>query len=193
MNSRMDSKKILLIFLLFSMLSFSCRIRPVEPPDSTSSDWISPTDYQILLSNLSLSINQRNVQNYLRCLKTDSLKFSPATVTYTGNQALWDNWSWQDEQTWLSNVISSLGITSGNTLALTEVDLQNVTSDSLRYIGNYSMVMNHTDTSLTVSFKGQLEFSCRVNEFNEWQIWQWIDFETHPDSSWSRLKLNYVQ
>jgi hypothetical protein len=38
-----------------------------------------------------------------------------------------------------------------------------------------------------------LEFLCKVNSFNEWEISRWIDYETREDSSWSRLKLNYVQ
>jgi hypothetical protein len=167
--------------------------RDVEPPVSGTTDWVSPTDYEILLSNLSLAINQRNSQNFLRCLDADSLRFVPATVTYTGNQSIWDNWAWQDEQAWFSNCVNSLGIPTGNYLELHEVDLQSFSTDSIRYIGDYELVMNHTDTALTVTFKGQLELVMKVNEFNEWQIATWKDYETHPDSSWSRLKLSYVQ
>jgi hypothetical protein len=180
--------------LLCLFLACGCLdTREVEPPLSSNSNWISPTDYEILLSNLSLAVNQRNVQNYIRCFHPDSLKFIPATIVYTGNQALWDNWNLQDEQNWFSNVCNNLGITSGNYLQLTEVDLQSFSTDSIRYIGDYELVMNHTDTALTVTFSGQLEFVMKVNQFNEWQICSWKDYETHPDSSWSRLKLNYVQ
>lgn len=184
----------LLAGILSLLFATSClETRGVEPPISNSSDWVSPTDYEILLSNLSLAVNQRNAQNFLRCLAQDSLRFIPATVTYTGNQAIWDNWAWQDEQTWFSNCVSNLGIPTGNYLQLTEVDLQSFSTDSIRYIGDYELVMNHTDTALTVMFRGQVELVMRVNEFNEWQIWTWKDYETHPDSSWSRLKLSYVQ
>ncbi|MEM0996600.1 MAG: hypothetical protein AAGN35_05960 [Bacteroidota bacterium] len=167
--------------------------RDVEPPVQANSDWISPTDYTILLDNLQRSVGQRNVQNYLRCFQQDAFVFQAATPVFTGNEIIWGDWSWQDEQAWFNNVRQNLGLTSGNTLLLNEVDLQSFSSDSLRYIGEYDLTMNHTDTSLTVRFVGQLEFLCKVNSFNEWEISRWIDYETRIDSSWSRLKLSYVQ
>ena len=117
----------------------------------------------------------------------------PATSVYTGNQILWDNWSWQDEQAWSNNVLANLGISTGNYLSLREVDFQSFSGDSLRYIGDYELVMNHTDTALTVRFRGQLEFMMSLNTYNEWEINRWQDYETSKDSSWSLLKLNYVQ
>lgn len=186
--------KIVVLYASILLLLSSCfKTREVEPPVVSSSDWVSPTDYQILLSNLTRSISQRNVQNYLRCFHQDSLAFLPSTSVLTGRELLWQNWSWQDEQAWFDNVIADLGITSGNFLNLTEVDLQSFSSDSVRYIGNYELVLNHTDTALPVKFLGQLEFLCRVNDFNEWEIWKWQDYETQVDSSWSLLKLSYVQ
>lgn len=183
-----------LVLLALAIGFASClKTREVEEPDTGSSDWVSPSDYTILLNNLRTSVNQRNVQNYLRCFEQDSLRFLPSTPVYTGNEILWDNWAWQDEQNWFDNVIADLGLTSGNRLIVNEVDLQAFSSDSLRYIGDYSLTMNHRDTALTVLFKGQLEFLMKVNQFNEWEISRWIDYETNMDSSWSRLKLNYVQ
>lgn len=180
-------------FIMLLLLSACFQVREVEPPASSSSDWISPTDYTILLSNLQRSVGQQNVQNYLRCFKADNFSYLPSTPTYSGNQLIWDSWSWQDEQTWFSNVIENLGLVNGNSLAMKQVDLQSFSSDSVRYIGEYDLVMNHTDTSMTVRFVGQLEFLCKVNSYNEWEIARWTDFETHQDSSWSRLKLSYVQ
>jgi hypothetical protein len=179
---------------LCCLLFAACfQVRDVEPPASSSSDWISPSDYNILLGNYKRAIGQQNIQNYLRCLRPDGFLFVPSTPSYTGNELIWDNWTWQDEQTWFSNVKENLGLVSGNVLNLNQVDLQSVTADSLRYIGTYDLTMNHTDTSLTVRFLGQMELLCKVNAYNEWEIAKWTDIETHPDSSWSRLKLSYVQ
>jgi hypothetical protein len=183
----------ILIALTGILLAGCFNTRDVEPPVQSNSDWISPTDYTILLDNLQRAVGQRNVQDYLRCFKQDDFVFEASTPVFTGNEILWSDWSWQDEQAWFNNVLQSLGLTSGNSLSLTEVDLQSFSSDSLRYIGEYDLTMNHTDTSLTVRFVGQLEFLCKINTFNEWEITRWIDYETRVDSSWSRLKLNYVQ
>lgn len=186
--------RIPILLLLISIVVTSCfRTREVEPPQTSNSDWVSPTAYPILLNNLQKSVNDGNAQNYLRCFRQDSFRFVPSTPVYPQNQLLWDNWSLQDERVWFENVQSALGLAQGNYLKLQETDLQNFSNDSLRYIGDYELRMNHTDTALTVVFKGQVELRMRLNQYNEWAIERWEDFETHPDSSWSRLKLSYVQ
>ena len=182
------------LWLFLALLLSACfKPREVEPPAVSSSDWVSPTDYQILLTNLQLSISQKNVPNYIRCFSQDSLQFVPATVVYTGSELVWDNWSLQDEQTWLENTIAALSVQTGNFLELQEQNLQTFGTDSVRYNGIYELTVNHSDTTLTTRFEGQLEFLCRINNFNEWEIRRWTDFETSEDSSWSRLKLSYVQ
>ncbi|MDX2246162.1 MAG: hypothetical protein SF052_05275 [Bacteroidia bacterium] len=190
--------KILLLKVGF-VLSFmgglvSCfSIRPVEPPSSTASDWVSPTDYQILLSNLETAINQRNTQNYLRCFNADSLRFVPAASLFNNNESIWQAWSVQDEQTYFDNFVANLSAPSGNSLNLTQTDLQDITSDSLKYVGDYALHINHSDTALTRLFKGQIQLIIKINTFNEWEIARWTDIEIYRDSSWSHLKLKYIQ
>lgn len=179
---------------LLSLLAASCfTIRPVEPPGVTSSDWVSPTDYEILLNNLQTSIAQRNPQNYLRCFNQDSLQFLPAASLFNEHESIWQNWSILDEQSYLDNVIANLTVPTGNTLILREQDLQDVTGDSLRYVGEYTLRVNHSDTSLTTLFKGQIQLLVKSNSFNEWEIHRWEDIELYQDSSWSHLKLGFVQ
>lgn len=167
--------------------------REVEEPLAGGSDWVSPTDYQILLNNLRTSLNQQNVQNYLRCFNRDGLSFQPAAPLQVFNESLWANWSVDDEQTYLNNLFANLAGATGGNLILNEVDLRDVSSDSLRYVGNYVYQVRHDDTTITDVFRGQLQFVMRVNTFNEWEIFRWIDLETAVDSSWSLLKLTYIQ
>lgn len=182
------------LLCLMGFLTLSCfRIRPVEPPGLGNSDWVSPTDYDILLTNLRTSIAQRNPQNYLRCFNQDSLRFLPAPSLFNEHESIWQNWSILDEQSYLDNVFANLSVPTGNTLLLEEQDLQDVTSDSLRYVGEYTLRVNHTDTSLSTLFKGQLQLLIKSNNFNEWEIHRWEDIELYPDSSWSHLKLRFVQ
>lgn len=187
----MHKRLILWIGLLSCVACF--RVRPVEPPARAISDWVSPTDYEILLANLQLAISQTNVQNYLRCFNRDDLTYTPVASLFNTNEAVWRNWSIQDEQTYLENTLSNLSANSGQSLILEETDLQGVTADSLRYVGQYTLRINHSDTSLTTLFKGQLQMSIKRNDFNEWEIHRWTDIELAPDSSWSLLKLRFVQ
>ncbi|MEM6342469.1 MAG: hypothetical protein AAF927_01265 [Bacteroidota bacterium] len=183
----------LILFSTFFILSGCFNIRPVEPPSSSASNWVSPTDYQILLNNLQLSVNQRNVQNYLRCFNQDKLDFQPVASLFNNNENIWVNWSISDEQAYFDNFVADLAVNTGNSLSLTETDLQDVTSDSLKYVGDYLLRVNHSDTSLTTLFQGQLQLVIKLNAFNEWEIERWTDIEIYPDSSWSELKLRYVQ
>ncbi|MDP5170721.1 MAG: hypothetical protein NWR72_10785 [Bacteroidia bacterium] len=193
----MHSRKLLIrtwsAMALLLMLSGCFQIRPVEPPGSATSDWISPTDYSILLDNLKRAVNQGNAQNYLRCFQVDSFRFFPVARLYNDNETIWANWSALDEQGYLDNVLANLSVANSNNLVLAQTDLQDVTSDSLRYVGDYSLRVNHTDTSLTTLFAGQLQLLIKRNTFNEWEIHRWADIEIEKDSSWSELKLRYVQ
>jgi hypothetical protein len=175
------------------LLSWACfETRPIEPPSSSSSDWVSPTDYNILLDNLKKAMAAGNVQNYLRCFDQEEFLFEPAGSLFNNNETVWQNWSLLDDQAYLENMIADFG-PSGNSLSLLEADLQDVSADSLRYVGEYSLRINHEDTTLTTLFKGQLQFLIRLNTFNEWEIEKWADIETHTDSSWSLLKLRFIQ
>ena len=175
-------------------LCMACfNIRPVEPPSSSASDWVSPTDYKILLDNLQTAISRRNTQNYLRCFSGEALRFYPAASLFNDNESIWINWSIRDEQTYLENTIADLTLLSGNTLTLRETDLQDVSADSLRYVGEYTLRMNHGDTTITQQFKGQVQWMVKINAFNEWEIHSWADIELYPDSSWSLLKLKYIR
>ena len=194
MNTHPSSQLIYVVFGLSLILLTACfETRTVEPPSSGSSDWISPTDYEILLNNLQTAISQRDVQNYLRCFNQDLLRFTPAASLLTDNQSIWQNWSIQDEQAYLENVVNKLTVNSGNSLFLEQLDLQDVSADSLRYVGNYTMRINHNDTTLTDLFKGQIQLVVKINSFSEWEIHTWEDVETVADSSWSLLKLKFVQ
>ncbi|MEM6805656.1 MAG: hypothetical protein AAF696_29935 [Bacteroidota bacterium] len=182
-------------FVILSLLGLiSCfQVRPVEPPGIVSSDWVSPSDYEILLDNLQRSVSNTNVQNYLRCFSGDSLQFTPAAPLFTDNEPIWLAWSIQDEQAYFDNMVANLAVSSGNSLVLRETELQNVDADSLTYVGNYTLRINHQDTTLTTLFKGQIQLLIKLNTFNEWEIARWQDIELFQDSSWSQLKLSFVQ
>ncbi|MEM6264678.1 MAG: hypothetical protein AAGI38_19355 [Bacteroidota bacterium] len=168
-------------------------LRPVEPPGTGNSDWVSPTDYPILLENLRNALAQGNTQNYLRCFNQENLQFQPAPSLLNDNESIWRNWSLQDEQAYFDNMLADLETSSGNSLSLIEQDLQDVSADSLRYVGAYTLRINHKDTALTQEFTGRMQLVMELNEFNEWAIRRWVDIEVNEDSSWSLLKLRYVQ
>ncbi len=169
------------------------QIRPVEPPGTLNSDWVSPTDHLILLDNLRRAVGQGNTQNYLRCFQAEEFRFLPVARLFNDNESVWANWSVLDEQNYFQNVLNDLSVSNSNNLILSQTDLRDVSSDSLTYVGNYTLRINHQDTSLSTLFTGQIQLLIRRNAFNEWEIHRWADIEIAADSSWSQLKIRYVQ
>lgn len=180
-----------LLFPILFLLAACFSTRNVETPDSGISNWVSPTDYATLLANFQNAVANRNTQNYLRCFSADSMTFLPAASL--SNQPVWRTWALRDEQAYFENVLQNLVSQSGNTLTLNQVDIRDVTPTSLRYVGDYRLTIAHKDSTLTRLFRGQVQFVMRLNAFNEWEIRRWEDVETHPDSSWSALKIRFVQ
>jgi hypothetical protein len=186
-------RQLLLFWISTSLLCAACfRTRPVEPPDNTLSNWVSPTDYTTLLRNFQNAIANRNTQNYLRCFHPDSMRFVPAASK--SNQSLWTTWSLRDEQTYFENMQQNLASLSGNSLTLKQLELRDITATSLRYIGTYRLQINHKDTAVPRVCTGQIQLLMRLEAAtSEWTIREWDDIETVADSSWSELKVRYIQ
>lgn len=190
--AQIKSAHMLLALWVCGIAAGCFRTRPVEPPDNTLSNWVSPTDYTILLRNFQNAIANRNTQNYLRCFNPDSMRFVPAASK--ANQSLWNTWGIRDEQAYFENMLQDLGSLSGNALTLKQTDLRDVTATSLRYVGTYRLVVNHRDSTVTRVCTGQIQLLMRLQAAtSEWEIRQWDDVETVPDSSWSELKVRYIQ
>ncbi|WNJ18712.1 hypothetical protein [Pontibacter sp. G13] len=185
--------KRLLLFGILCWICTSCfQIRPVEPPDNSLSDWVSPTDHTILLRNFQTAISTRNTQNYLRCISENGFRYAPTATLKNVNDNLWTNWSIEDEQAYISNLIEQLG-NRGMSLDLRELDLQDVTADSLNYFGSYTLRVPHGDTLISETYEGQLQLHLRITEVGEWEILRWQDLGTSADSSWSQLKFSFIQ
>lgn len=181
--------------LCLSLVLFSAcfQIRDVAPPGTSSSGWISPTSYDILLDNLSRAITQKNTQNYLRCFNRDQLDYTPAATLLNDRESIWQNWSIDEEQTYFNNLLANVPGNSGGILNLERLEQRDVNADSLIYIGNYVLQVSHNVADVPKVFQGQVQWEMKLNEFNEWEIQKWVDLETVADSSWSLLKLTFSQ
>lgn len=185
--------KELLLGLSVLGLTACFQIREVAPPGTSSSGWISPTSYDILLDNLGRAITQKNTQNYLRCFNRDLLGYTPAATLLNDRESVWQSWSITEEQTYFNNLIANVPGTSGGILNLERLEQRDVNADSLIYIGNYVLQVSHSVPDVPKVFRGQVQWEMKLNEFNEWEIQTWVDLETVADSSWSLLKLTFSQ
>lgn len=186
-----------LVFTLLLLFTISAcfKVRNVEPPDNLGSDWQAPTSPDLLIANFRASMQAANVQNYIRCFAEGAdYHFIPAPSVFNGHESVWANWSRTDEQTYLNNLKTVL--LKGNSIALDfkEPVTQNLSADSVNYNVLYQLGIPFSDTSKQKVYIGQMTLLLKLNSTqNTWEIRRWTDVETHIDSSWSKLKLNYLQ
>lgn len=190
----MKTKYSVIIIIISILMSGCFRVRTPEPPDNQGTSWNPPTSPDLLLSNFMMAFQSMNVQNYSRCFSEQSYRFSPTPTWYNGHESIWQNWSINDERTYLNNVKSNLKTGAVVQLFWEEALFQNLSADSVNYTANYRMAVAHKDTTLSDAFHGKITLKMKLNPAgNIWEITEWADLEVYPDSAWSKLKLTYIQ
>lgn len=177
------------------LLAACFRTRPVEPPDNLGSSWQPPTSGEMLVGNFVSAIQSLNIQNYQRCFSEgNGYRFVPSPALLNGHENVWQNWSKNDEQTYLTNVKSRLLSGSAPQFQLSNPVVQNLSADSMNYTAGYSIFLPFQDTSKQRRFVGQVSLVLKLNtNANVWEIHRWTDIAAQADSSWSKLKLVYSQ
>lgn len=168
--------------------------RTPEPPlqNNASSDWVAPTDYNILLINFKNSIVHLNTQNYLRCIG-DTFQYVPAQVRDNSAYLLFQKWTKNDEKTYFDNLSAKSQNLSANYLQLKNIYQQFIGSDTVKYIADYHLEIQHSDSLSPKTLKGQLNFTLHRNSEGLWRILKWQDTEKAKDSSWTLLKTRFIR
>jgi hypothetical protein len=188
-------KSIYVYCVLLAVLLQGCfATRTAEPPlqNNAGSDWVAPTDYNILLLNFKNSITQLNTQNYLRCIG-DTFEYVPTQVRDNSAYLIFQKWTKNDEKTYFDNLSAKSQGLSANHLQLKNVDQQFIGSDTVKYIADYQLEIQHNDSTFTQSLKGQLNFTLNRNSEGLWRILKWQDTEKAKDSSWTLLKMRFLR
>ncbi len=192
-------KKSPLISLLAALLLFSCNIfqtRTPEPPQQGRSDFLPPTQPDIVVENLVNSISDRNVNNYISCFSDPSSGARPFTFLPSPNaasqyRAIFQDWTVSSEQSYFNNLISQSPTSSSSALVLSNVQLV-LGSDSAYYSANYTLLWPNKLASNLQDVRGNLQFYIGVNPSGSWSIYRWVDSGTSDTSkTWSDLKAQF--
>lgn len=184
-----------LYYAVLAVLLQGCfATRTPEPPlqNNTNSDWIAPTDYNVLLLNFKNSIRQLNTQNYLRCIG-DTFQYIPTQIRDNSAYLIFEKWSKNDEKTYFDNLYAKSQTLSNHLLQLKNADQQFVSSDTVKYTADYELEIQHNDTTFTKTFKGQMNLTLHRNSEGLWRIIKWQDTEKAKDSSWTLLKMRFLR
>ena len=173
---------------LVLLAAASCfQLREPEPA-ATASEWIQPTQVDILLSNFTTAVQHLNVANYERSLAGPEYRFGPDPTSAGSSPALFANWSVPEETTYFTSLRRRSAPTANNSLVLTGRRDQFYTADSVEVSALYQLRIAQQDTAFHAGLlQGNLRLILRRRN-NEWRIIRWTDQRTGPGLCWTDLK-----
>lgn len=168
--------------------------REPEPPEQTTSTFISPSSPDLVFINLQLAFSERNAENYIRSLvdttRSDrAFEFIPDQGVAAAQPGTFLNWNLEEERRYLVQLLQSTPRDSAFSLLFTEEnrieDAQTAT-----FTQNYAIVARHSIESSNIpkEYRGQSRFLLERNETGDWAIYRWEDFTNGTDPPWSELK-----
>ena len=164
-----------------------------EPePSVTASEWIQPTQIDILLANFSTAVQRVNVANYERTFSGPDYRFVPDPTSAGSSPGLFANWSVPEETTYFSSLRRRSAPTVSNTLLLTDRRDQLYTADSVEVSARYQLRITQQDTAFRAGLlQGNIRLILRRRN-NEWRIIAWRDQRTGPGLCWTDLKKYFI-
>jgi hypothetical protein len=160
-----------------------------EPePSAAASEWIQPTQIDILLANFTTAVQNVNVANYERSLSGANYRFVPDPTSAGSSPALFANWSVPEETTYFSSLRRRTASGTTNSLILTDRRDQLYTTDSAEVSALYQLRVTQQDTAFRAGLlQGNIRLILRRRS-NEWRIVAWRDQRTGAGLCWTDLK-----
>jgi len=184
------------LYSIVALLSSCFNVREPEPTNiqSNQSGWLSPTEPDILIENLSSAVTQPNTSNYERCFNSEKFIFVPEPTVADIHFGIFENWTFSDESAYFINLSNNIIPAPLNSLVFTNPKILNTvdfTIDSVEYTADYELTLYLTDT-LSAN-KGNLRFILVRNDNNEFYIYSWQDNKVNDTiPSWTDLKANFI-
>ncbi|MDR3611770.1 MAG: hypothetical protein P4L27_14465 [Ignavibacteriaceae bacterium] len=161
-------------------------------PDQPRSNYQLAVTPDILIQNLTNSLADVNLQNYLACFSDTSFSgksflFSPssgAASLYPSYSSPWDK---KNESEYFTNLIAR--ISSGQPVTLITANANSSQQgDSLIYSATYTISVPFTDSSIPSLYAGDMKFYMIRDSRLVWSIYYWQDIKSTQYPSWSDLK-----
>lgn len=166
--------------------------RTPEDPVTVRSTFEPPTTPEAVLRNLAFSIEEKNSNNYMKCLSPTSYVYVPDSKSQSLYGTLFQNWNLNSERFYYENLIAQTNSTASSTLFLSDTLLNQITPDSAVYTAEYIVVFQHNRTNIPKSAIGNTRISLKADESNFYYISKWEDFRRNDsDFTWSELKANF--
>ena len=187
-----------IIFIIYCKNPFATR--EAEQPSTDQSSWRFPTDPVIVLENMKSAFQEKNVENYMKCLVDSSVlfKFIPDAYEASNNPGIFERWDLSYEQTYINKIFTSIPDDSTRTLIFSTDFTRNDFPDSVQIRIDYTLDLHHV-VSESYPKQGKGEADLWFNRRSGiWVITRWEDNETKIDSastrlsSWSTFKASFI-
>ncbi len=186
------------IFFFLLLVIGGCGLfdtRDVELPNTPRSNFIPPTTPDIVITNFTAAIFQRDINNYVNCISDSN--FGGAVFTYRpdvvsqGTYPIFATWDKSKENSYFTNLVTQTSEASTSNLFLSNMS-SNISTDSAVYDSDYLLIFNHNRANVARQAKGKLRFVITHDSRNLWAIKSWTDFRVNDsDTTWSVIKANF--
>ncbi|WP_073281806.1 hypothetical protein [Hymenobacter psychrotolerans] len=174
------------------LLTGCFELRDPEPA-AAASDWLPPTQIDILLANFTTAVQTLNVVNYERTFTGPQYRFIPDPSSAGTATTLFANWSVNEERDYLSGLRRRSSATGQNQLTLSSRRDQFFTADSAEVSALYQLRIVQSDTAFRATvLEGNIRLLVRRRN-NEWKIASWRDQRTSGTMSWTDLKKYFIR
>lgn len=170
----------LLLALSVALLFGGCILSPREPdgpPEGDVTDWETPINTSIVLSNLKSAFEGEGLTNYRDCF-ADSFRFhvDPSDSLDAGQEGYdrYANWTRDDEEHAANGVF---GDAADITLTFMTIQQPDESTDNTYRIEQYSLTVewDAPGQHQEVTYRGQASLHMRRDSTGRWAIYRWVD------------------
>lgn len=191
------NRKYLIIVILGILVVFSgCDLfstRSTEPPLTSGTPWIPPTQREQLFVNMTIAFSELNSDHYLRCFfgpddQTNSFLFVPNPNT--ANWPVLEPWGYEQEKNSIEYLFTLMSPDDPGFLMFGDAGEEVVygNEDSVWVTKTYNLTVPLTEPNLNLpeTVEGTADFYLAKTDVGYWAIYRWEDLEGSP--SWTELK-----
>ncbi|NUO18541.1 hypothetical protein HUU59_03750 [bacterium] len=174
--------------LLFAAGCELFETREPEPPAGARGSWEVPISPEDVLTNLSLSLFERNSSNYMRSFSPDSFVFmaDPIVLQQHPSMSVWET---ANEQSHINSLFSEGVLPSDSILFVVFSAIeQTLLGDTAHITTHYELTAQVAIAGSPGRMAGEAQFSLEIGDQGYWEIRRWSDQRTEEAASWSDLK-----
>jgi hypothetical protein len=166
--------------------------RDPESPQTIRSTYYPPTSADIVIDNITYSIQEKNSENYSKSISEMSYQYTPDSKSLLLYEQIFSSWNQQSEKHYLDNLIAATSPSSSSVLFLDNERLTQINSDSALFQADYIFVFQHNRVNVPKSARGNLNITLATDNNDLFYVRKWEDFrQNDTDFTWSEFKANF--